>query len=228
MPITVTIERAITIANSLRALAEIKLPVKLAYRVGRLCDHFDTELKRYQRQRHTLVQEHARRATNGMPMTCPGESGPAYVMHDQQAFEAAHRELLDETVAVRGMELPLSMLEQLDGIEPIILAPLGDFLVDDTESSAVAALDGERRKEAFKALRAATRGAITELCDEATHLRESGTTPSGDWDSEDCPIRQRHDQLHAAAEALDSALDLFTPYVSPLTPDPAAAEKAAG
>lgn len=121
-------------ADALDAVAtilkeRIAMPVKPGYRIQKIADKLAVELKSFHQKRDELIQKHQELDAEGKPVSAG--AGRVKLRQDTlQEFTDAMNALVEETITIEDITIPLSMLDGVSLAQPII-SGLSPFLTEE-------------------------------------------------------------------------------------------------
>lgn len=137
------------LTNALRKLASHQgFPIKTAYRIGRLQDKIQKEVKNAQTfYSDKIMKEYFQLDEKGNVQMDPGadEAGKPLIQEGKdEAFKKAYKEFLDLEVVIDRWKIPVTEIEKasLSGTEIVALEPILEgleaLLTEETDPTAVA------------------------------------------------------------------------------------------
>lgn len=121
---TVTLEKIVLAEKALKSLAEVKLPIKVSYRVGKLLQAVTPELLEFNKQRDKLIVELGEKDEKGANYTIQPNT-PA-----MQEFATRLGELLPLKVEINADPISMTTLGEID-LTPGEMVALSPFLSED-------------------------------------------------------------------------------------------------
>lgn len=128
-----TIKEIMSDYAALAAVADKKLPVKLAYAIGRNIDKLSAEVERADKERIKLCETYADKDADGKPVmtksVIDGQEVSGYQITDQGGFAAQLSELYATEIDIDLMQFPMDLLDQLDNdrFDPLTPAQIHDI-----------------------------------------------------------------------------------------------------
>ena len=116
--------------QGLQGLADRHLPVRVAYRLGRIIKALSEEAKSYDEQRLKLAQQYCEKDEAGNPVINDGQF--RFSPENRAAFEKEHTELLTTEITVEATAIMLDDFKDIEASARELLL-LGDFLVEEQE-----------------------------------------------------------------------------------------------
>ena len=124
MELNITLRELGSAQEAMQKLADIpKIPVKVRFRMGTALDTVNDELKKMGKVRNELVQEYGVEKEEGTWSVSVKDVGSAKNKEYKEKIE----ELLEETVQISFVPIPLSYLEQIPVEEDTLT--VGDIMV---------------------------------------------------------------------------------------------------
>lgn len=117
----------------LMSVADKKLPVKLAYAIGRNIDKLSAEYERTEKERIKLCETFADKDADGKPVmtksVIDGQTVDGYQITDQDGFAAQLSDLYATEIDIDLMQAPAAVLDQLDSdrYDPLTPAQIHDI-----------------------------------------------------------------------------------------------------
>ena len=116
--------------QGLQGLADRHLPVRVAYRLGKIIKVLSDEAKPYDEQRLKLAQQYCEKDEKGNPVINDGQF--RFSPENRAAFEKEHTELLTTEITVEATAIMLDDFKDIEASARELLL-LGDFLVEEQE-----------------------------------------------------------------------------------------------
>lgn len=117
----------------LLSIADKKLPVKLAYAISKNIAKLEAERKTSEAERIKLCERYAKKDENGefvlTKSVIDGQQVSGYQIEDEAEFAKQLQELLALEVEIDLMQVPISVLDQLDSdrYDPLTPAQIHDL-----------------------------------------------------------------------------------------------------
>lgn len=117
----------------LMEISDKKLPVKMAYAIGRNIDKLSIESERAEKERIKLCESYADKDADGKPVmtksVIDGQEVSGYQITDQGGFAAQLSELYATEIDIDLMQFPMDLLDQLDNdrFDPLTPAQIHDI-----------------------------------------------------------------------------------------------------
>ena len=124
MTITTTLQAILESRESVAALASMKLPVSLSYKIAKFTKAVDKELELYDRIRLESAQELGTRAEDGSHFTFQEDR--------RKIFEENHKQLLATEITLNALTCSIKDFQDV-AVEPRHIARLLGLLIADEE-----------------------------------------------------------------------------------------------